>query len=152
MVSDWLRRTPKQLQLKNLRLSLDQAIRLRLTPINEIILMTPTRCKPIFIVANSWICLLMLLTLKANGQNDAKLKQDSNSRHQLYQLTFTTEAYQAEVLRLLLAEANYIAKDLNLEESVPITKTNLVEVYIPPPRIARGMKVIGNVTTPNYMY
>lgn len=67
-------------------------------------------------------------------------------------LTDTTAAYQSGALQLLIREANHIAKQLNLKEDLPITETNLVEKYITPPRLARGMKAVGNISTRNYRY
>jgi len=65
---------------------------------------------------------------------------------------FTTKAYREEALRLIIEEANCVARELNLPESLPITETNLLEVYITPPRIAQGMRALGNITTSNYTY
>src|SRR5438045_2943862 len=55
---------------------------------------------------------------------------------------FTTKAYQREALRAFLPEINRVVRDLNLSEPLPITQSNLVEVFISPP--ASGM--IGRVT------
>ncbi len=62
--------------------------------------------------------------------------------------TFTTEAYQREALRLLIEEANRVARELKLSEHLPITQSNLVEVFIQPP--ALGM--FGTISTSNYVY
>jgi hypothetical protein len=67
-------------------------------------------------------------------------------------LVFTTPAYRKEALRLVIAEANRVAQELNLPEQLPITETNVSEFYIPSPRMARGMKAIGNITASNYVY
>lgn len=64
----------------------------------------------------------------------------------------TTPAYQKEALRLVIEEANRVAQELNLPEQLPILQTNLLEAYITPPRMAQGMKAIGNITTSNYVY
>lgn len=45
-----------------------------------------------------------------------------------------------------------MASELNLSETLPIMQTNLLAAYISPPRMAQGSKVIGNVTTSNYVY
>ena len=62
----------------------------------------------------------------------------------------TPPAYQKEALRLLIAEANRVAKELNLPERLPIAETNLVKTHIFPPRMAR--LGIGNIMTSNYVY
>ena len=80
------------------------------------------------------------------------LGQEARSRQTLAELTFTTPAYQKEALRLIIEEANGAASQLNLVETLPIMQSNLVEVYITSPRIAHGMKALGNITTTNYSY
>src|SRR5260221_9518428 len=45
---------------------------------------------------------------------------------------FTTDAYKREALRLLIQEANSVARDLRLDESLPITTNSLTEIYIGP--------------------
>jgi hypothetical protein len=64
---------------------------------------------------------------------------------------FTTPAYQQEALRLVLEEANQIAVDFHLPEHVPITRSNLVEVMIFPPRFGQVIG-LGNISTSNYTY
>jgi hypothetical protein len=75
-----------------------------------------------------------------------------NPKERFNALTFTTPAYRNEALRLVIEEANRVAQELNLQEQLPITQTNLLEAYISPPRMAQGMKAIGNITTSNYVY
>lgn len=70
----------------------------------------------------------------------------------LQALTFTTPAYQKEVLRLVVQEANKVAQELCLTETLPITESNLVAAYISPPRMAQRMGTFGNITTSNYTY
>jgi hypothetical protein len=67
-------------------------------------------------------------------------------------MMFTTKAYREEALRLIIEEANCVARELNLPESLPITETNLLGAYITPPRMAQGMRALGNITTSNYTY
>lgn len=45
-----------------------------------------------------------------------------------------------------------MALDLQLSELLPILETNLLEIYITPPRMDQGMKAIGSITTSNYTY
>jgi hypothetical protein len=75
-----------------------------------------------------------------------------NSKERFYALMFTTPAYQREALRLIIEEANRVALELNLPEPLPITRTNLLEAYLSPPRLAHASRAIGNITTSNYNY
>lgn len=66
---------------------------------------------------------------------------------------FTTAAYNGKVLQLLLNEASKVANELRLPEDLPIVKSNLVAVYIPPPRLSQRLGgALGNITTSNYTY
>ena len=67
-------------------------------------------------------------------------------------MTFTTKAYQAEALRLVLQEANSVAQQLRLPEQLPITQSNIVKAFISPFGYAHARKAIGNVTTRSYAY
>ena len=64
---------------------------------------------------------------KYNGiQSDgAWARTMSKQRHEA--LVFTTPAYRNEALRLVVEEANYIARALNLPEKLPIIRTELIE-------------------------
>jgi hypothetical protein len=61
---------------------------------------------------------------------------------------FTTAAYQKEALDVIIGEANCVAKELGLHETLPITKSNLTSVAIAPPL----MTMFGTITTSNYLY
>jgi hypothetical protein len=99
------------------------------------------------------ICLPLLLTLCACGQGDKDSKSGARQRPWTHkELVFTTPAYNKEALRLIIEEANRVARELNLPEKLPITEADLVEIIVPPPRIGQGMKAIGNITTSNYFY
>ena len=50
-------------------------------------------------------------------------------------LTLMSSAYRKEVLGLLVAEANKVAKELSSPEKLPISATNLISGYITPPVI-----------------
>jgi hypothetical protein len=65
---------------------------------------------------------------------------------------FTTPAYQREALKLVLKEANHVASELGLTESLPITETKLTEAFISPFGFAYLRKAVGNITTSNYCY
>lgn len=77
---------------------------------------------------------------------------DTNGRVIYIEGTFTTVAYQREALRLLIQEANRVARDLQLHETLPITESNLTRVYIGPFGYNYEMRAIGNITTSNYWY
>jgi hypothetical protein len=66
--------------------------------------------------------------------------------------TFTTPAYQAAAFKLLLQEANIVARELRLPEKLPITETDVTYAYIVPFGYARTTKSVGNITTKNYFY
>jgi hypothetical protein len=65
---------------------------------------------------------------------------------------FTTSAYQKEAFRLVLVEANQVARDLKLSEKLPIKESDVAEAFIGPFGIAYLEKAIGNITTSNYCY
>ncbi|MGH7977554.1 MAG: hypothetical protein ACREDS_13200 [Limisphaerales bacterium] len=96
--------------------------------------------------------------LSVNAQ-DATNSSPSNdlgrmtSKQRFQQLMFTTPAYRHEALRLVIGEANRVATELDLAESLPIVKSNLVSTYIPSPGMARRLGgALGNITTSNYTY
>lgn len=65
---------------------------------------------------------------------------------------FTSEAFQEEGLRMVIAEANAVARDLRLPESLPIIRSNLTKTFIAPFGYTYIDKRLGNVTTSNYTY
>jgi hypothetical protein len=77
-------------------------------------------------------------------------KMSPKERHGWW--VFSTPAYRQEVLRLIIEEANRVALELNLQESLPICRSNLVAAYIEPPHLARSSKSLGNISTSNYTY
>ena len=99
--------------------------------------------------------MLAVSLLGAYGQGTT----ESNTAHgfgpnakALLQLTSVPAAYHGEALRLILGEANTVARQLHLAERLPIEETNLVSSYITPPRLVGRLGAIGNVTTANYTY
>ena len=101
------------------------------------------------------ICLLLVLSLDTFAQTNTDPHfnwAQLSSKQQLNAMKLTTPAYRKEALRLVLEEANRIARELSLSEQLPILETNLVKSYISPPRMAQGLKTIGNITTSNYVY
>lgn len=77
----------------------------------------------------------------------------SSPVREMQALTFTTPAYQKEALKLIIAEANQVARDLHLQETLPITESNLVAAFIPAPGESKlGGGGLGNITTSNYLY
>jgi hypothetical protein len=65
---------------------------------------------------------------------------------------FTTTAFQEEGLRLVIEEANRVARDLQLPETLPITSSNLTHSFIAPFGYTYVRKRLGNITTTNYSY
>lgn len=61
---------------------------------------------------------------------------------------YTTKAYRDEACRFFLEEANDVAKKLNLSEQLPITRSNLIEIFISPPALGS----LGSISTSNYAY
>lgn len=101
------------------------------------------------------IYLLLSLTLCVYAQDNFMQKPKPNwttttARQRYEKLNFTTPAYRKEALRLVIEEANRVAQELNLPENLPITESNLVEVFISPPSMVR--LGFGNITTSNYTY
>jgi len=74
---------------------------------------------------------------------------DGKYTHALF---YTTKEYQKKALKLVVEEANRVAKDLRLPEELPITESNIVKAFINPFGYAYAKKAIGNVTTKNYVY
>lgn len=64
----------------------------------------------------------------------------------------TTEAYKEAALEILLAEANQIARELELPERLPIKRSDLLEVRINTPYWAEHAGWFGFVGTSNYFY
>ncbi len=101
------------------------------------------------------IYLLLSLTLCVYAQNNFMQTPKPNwtaatARQRYEKLNFTTPAYRKEALRLVIEEANRVAQELNLPENLPITESNLVEVFISLPSMVR--LGFGNITTSNYTY
>lgn len=67
-------------------------------------------------------------------------------------LMFTTKPYRDAALELVLAEASRVAADLQLPESLPFSKSNIVKCFINPYGYAQRRNAIGTVTTSNYCY
>ena len=67
-------------------------------------------------------------------------------------IIFTTPAYQAEALSLLVDEANQAAIKLNIGEVIPITRSNLLGAYIAPPISEIKGQGLGNVASKKYIY
>ena len=76
-----------------------------------------------------------------------------NPKEKFQALTRTTPAYRQEALRLVVEEANRVASELQLPESLPISETNLVAWYLSAPHMAHTLGgAVGNITTSNYTY
>jgi hypothetical protein len=97
-----------------------------------------------YMILRLFVVVLLLSLSQASAQEKRPLTYQ--------ELTFTTSAYRDEALRLLIKEANQAASELNLPEKLPITESNLVDIYISPPRLGRAAKTFGMIATSNYVY
>jgi hypothetical protein len=77
---------------------------------------------------------------------------DTNGRVTFIDGQFTTRAYQDEAFRLVIEEANKVAREMQLSESQPITKSNLTDAYIGSFGCNYQLRGVGSVTTSNYSY
>ena len=67
-------------------------------------------------------------------------------------LEFTTPAYKREAVRLLVREANKVAEELKLPETLPITESGLVDGVVNSFGWSWFHQQVGNITTSNYTY
>lgn len=65
---------------------------------------------------------------------------------------YTTEEYKRAALEMVIAEANKVAKELNLDEQLPICETNIVEAWVGPFGNNFLNQRVGNIITKNYAY
>lgn len=68
------------------------------------------------------------------------------------QMNFTTQAFQDEARRLVIQEANRVAKELGLPEKLPITNADVVHSFVGPFGFTYDTKKVGNITTANFFY
>jgi hypothetical protein len=92
--------------------------------------------------------IVLFFALCAKGQ----VGDENPQRSRRNPLMFMPPGYREEALGLVTAEANVVANQLHLAEQLPITESNLLAAYIPPPRLAARLSAIGNITTSNYTY
>ena len=102
------------------------------------------------------VCLLLALNLAdvssafADGGNIGAT--NSLGPYGTLKDSYTTYAYRAEARSLMIKEANRVAKDLNLPETLPITEGNVVGGFTSPFAFAYRLGMIGRVVTQNYDY
>ena len=91
--------------------------------------------------------------LMAAGQSNAFSSGLSDEEIQARRAAFrlTTPQYRSEALDAMIGEANRVAADLNLPESRPITRSNVVEAIIDRP-IDAYPGILGVLSTSNYSY
>lgn len=108
-----------------------------------------------------WGCvvLLALTTRSQVAVSTGNIESKTNTVRSTVKLEddpfwLTTEAYEREVFRLVLQEANKVACELHLPEKLPITEKDLTRVFVARYGIAQvdGETVAGNVWTRNYAY
>ena len=66
--------------------------------------------------------------------------------------SFTTKQYQHAAIRLMLPEANSVAKELQLPEDLPITESNLTGGFVAPFVDYYRDHTVGNIVTKSYAY
>lgn len=66
--------------------------------------------------------------------------------------SLSAEAYNTEIVRLVVEEANKVATQLKLEEPVPIRSEDLIGTYVTPYALAKEIGARGNVATRNFGY
>lgn len=66
--------------------------------------------------------------------------------------SFTTKAYHDEAFKLVLQEVNQVAKNMKLEDDLPLTPSNIVGSFISPYGFARAEHALGNITTHKFCY
>lgn len=107
------------------------------------------------------LCLSLLIALLSNAfalgqrqpdEHNLRTWSQMSSKERFYALTYNPPSYQKYILSLLTDEANRVAAELRLPEGLPITETNLVDLYVTPPLLARGLRALGNISTKNYSY
>jgi len=77
---------------------------------------------------------------------------DTNGNLESIELGFTTAAYQGEALRHMVSDANSVAVALLLSDDLPITVEKLKEFHVSPFGFAYAHRMIGTITTKNYVY
>lgn len=77
---------------------------------------------------------------------------DSNGKYTSEGMRFTTQAYEKEAFRLVLQEANLVAKELQLPEKLPITETDVRPFVCGYGSSRLPPRSIGNVHTRDYGY
>jgi hypothetical protein len=95
------------------------------------------------------------LVLAGCGRDDQPARKTGavpESRPNNRELIASSDSYDTNALRLLLAGAEHLATTLGLVEHLPIREADLVSWHVSPPRIASGLGVLGTVETTNYFY
>lgn len=77
---------------------------------------------------------------------------DTNGIVEYIAQRYTTRAYQNEAARLMILEANQAAQALDLDENLPITRSNIDAVSITPFGFFYPRGLMGYVATTNYSY
>lgn len=77
---------------------------------------------------------------------------DTNGNVVWINQNFTTTQYHDAASALLLDEANHVAMELQLEEDLPIVKSNIVETIVTPFGFNFINKTIGSIVTKHYCY
>src|SRR5690348_15714438 len=98
------------------------------------------------------LSLTLLLLPRCFSQVDWPIPANLRDNPNFQRLLFTPTAYRDEALRLMIGDADRTAKELNLPDHLPITRTSIVKYFVTPPRLFRYTRTIGTITTSNYLY
>lgn len=104
-----------------------------------------------FIIA--FLCILVCPSFGAESDTImSKTLKPTIPKDPLQSILFTTERYQEEAFRLVLAEANLVSRELGVDEKLPIRKEDVRSAFISPYGFAIKEGEIGWIGTSNYSY
>jgi len=86
------------------------------------------------------------------GSNNISNPGEAHNVARLRPRLIPTPAYRNKILQIMIDEANRIARDLNLPEQLPITRSNIIHIFIGPPGLFIHDSILGYVETTNYSY
>ena len=99
------------------------------------------------------VFLLLGISFLCRGNNPPlQIPATLRTNSTFQQMIFVPPMYRKEALQLMLADANRTARQLDLPEKLPITRTNLVAFYVSPPKLSQFTKTMGTISTSNYLY
>ena len=104
------------------------------------------------------VCLVVLISITC-AQERTNVDLSGSTNHDSGQPVIRwrpglapTKAYQREVRRLMIQEVNRVARDLKLEENLPLTESNVLGAFVNPPAGFINRSILGTLSTSNYEY